>query len=387
MNSLSLKVERINDILKETINSIEINKNEITEIVEHAREEVNKIKAELSNIKKQVEKVIEEVDLLEIEEKKSKAYLANISKNFRIYTEDDIKIAYDRANEARIKLYLKREEEKNLIERRKEQELRLKSAIKVYKKAERVRKSVSVVTEYLRGNLDDIILTVDHLNKKQALGIKIIEAQEIERERLARDIHDGPAQSMANILIKAEICERLMEIDKEKSREELQNLKAIVRTTLSDLRKTIYDLRPMSLDDLGLVPTIERYIHNFTKHTGVPIEFNVIGNVINLNPAIETSLFRIVQESLNNIFKHAKATEASVNLEYSPNRLNLLIIDNGIGFDVDEVETYNNDSMGGFGLISIRERVELLGGKMEIKSNIGEGTKIIIYIMLPEEEN
>ncbi len=358
VTSLSLRVERINEILKETIHSIENNKEEITEIVEHAREDVKRIEMELSQIKKQVDKVIREVDYLEVEEKKTKAYLANVSKNFGIYTEAELKDAYDKANEARIKLYLKREEEKRLLEKRKELELRLRSAIRVFNKAEKVRKSVSVVTEYLKGNLDEIIFTVEHLNKRQALGIKIIEAQEEERQRLARDMHDGPAQSMANILIKTEICERLIDIDKEKSKEELQNLKKIVRSTLQDLRKTIYDLRPMSLDDLGLIPTMERYIHNFTKHTGIPVKFNVLGDPINLNPSIETAIFRIIQESLNNIYKHAEATEARVYLEYSPKRLNLSIIDNGIGFDVEEVEKSSTGIIGGFGLISIRERVE-----------------------------
>lgn len=386
VTSLSLRVERINEILKETIHSIENNKEEITEIVEHAREDVKRIEMELSQIKKQVDKVIREVDYLEVEEKKTKAYLANVSKNFGIYTEAELKDAYDKANEARIKLYLKREEEKRLLEKRKELELRLRSAIRVFNKAEKVRKSVSVVTEYLKGNLDEIIFTVEHLNKRQALGIKIIEAQEEERQRLARDMHDGPAQSMANILIKTEICERLIDIDKEKSKEELQNLKKIVRSTLQDLRKTIYDLRPMSLDDLGLIPTIERYIHNFTKHTGIPVKFNVLGDPINLNPSIETAIFRIIQESLNNVYKHAEATEARVYLEYSLKRLNLSIIDNGIGFDVEEVEKSSTGIIGGFGLISIRERVDLLNGKIDIKSVKGEGTRINIFIMLPEED-
>ncbi|CCQ94362.1 Histidine kinase [[Clostridium] ultunense Esp] len=381
------KVERINEILQETIYSIESSKEEITEIVEYARDDVKHIEKELFEIKERVDKVIKEVNLLEIEERKSRAYLSNVSKNFRIYTEEDLKDAYDKANECRIRLLLKREEEKRLIERRKEQEFRLKSAIEVFEKAEKVRKSVSVVTEYLKGNLDEILFTVDHLNKRQVLGIKIIEAQEEERERLARDIHDGPAQSMANILVKAEICERLMDIDRNKSREELKNLKTIVRTTLKDLRKTIYDLRPMSLDDLGLIPTLERYIYNFIDYSGIDVKLNIMGDVVNLNSAIEVAVFRIIQESLNNVFKHSKATEARITLEYSPTRLNLSIVDNGIGFNQEEVNKIGGSATGGFGLISIKERVELLEGNIEIKSWPGRGTRINIYIMLPEEES
>lgn len=387
MSNTSSKVERINEILQETIYSIENNKEEISEIVEYARDDVKQIEKDLCKIKERVEEIIKEVDKLEIEERKSRSYLSNVSKNFNIYSEKDLKQAYDRANETRIRLLLKREEEKRLIERRKEQEFRLKSAIEVYKKAERVRKSVSVATEYLKGNLDEILFTVDHLNKRQVLGIKIIEAQEEERERLARDMHDGPAQSMANILVKTEICERLMDIDIKKSKEELQNLKTIARTTLKDIRKTIYDLRPMSLDDLGLIPTLERYIYNFIDYTGIDVKLNVLGDVVNLNSTVEIAIFRIIQEALNNIFKHSKATEARIVMEYSPTRLNLSIRDNGIGFNIDKVNELGRNTTGGFGLINIRERVELLKGNLEIKSSPGKGTRINIFIKLPEEEN
>lgn len=383
----STKVGRINKILKETICSIENSKMEIIEIVEHARQDVKRIQEELDQIRKKVEKVIQEVDLLEKEEKKSRAYLSNVSKNFNIYTEDDLKRAYDRANQLRIKLLLKREEEKNLLERRREQELRLISAIDVYKKAEKVGKSVSVASEYLKGNLDEILFTVDHLNKRQVLGIKIIEAQEEERQRLARDIHDGPAQSMANILVKTEICERLMDIDKERSKKELQDLKRIVRNTLGDIRKTIYDLRPMSLDDLGLVPTLERYIYNFKENTGINVELEVIGNVISLNSAIEIAVFRIVQEALNNIQKHSQATDVKIIVEYSLTKLNLSIIDNGKGFNVEEINKIGGTTTGGFGLINMRERVELLEGNLQIKSAPGKGTRIYVYIKLPEEDD
>ncbi len=137
-------------------------------------------------------------------------------------------------------------------------------------------KSVSVASEYLQGNMDEILLTVDDLNKRQYLGIKIIEAQEEERQRLARDIHDGPAQSMANIIVKTELCERLMDIDQVRAKSELENLKVIVKDTLKDVREIIFDLRPMSLDDLGLIPTLERYIYDFSEDTGIETSLKII---------------------------------------------------------------------------------------------------------------
>lgn len=385
MGDKIISVKRINDILQNTIHSIENSKEEIVNIVDQARENVKLLEDELIQIKEKVDEIIREVDELEIEEKKRRIHLSNVNKNFHMYSQEELQEAYDLANEIRIKLFIKREEEKNIIQKRKELEVRLKSAREVLNKAEKAWKSVSVVTEYLRGNLNEIVFTVDHLSKKKTLGIKIIEAQEEEKQRLARDIHDGPAQSIANILVKAEVCERLADIDKDKFKEELNNLKDIIRMTLKDIRKTIYDLRPMSLDDLGLIPTLQRYVQKFIEYTGINVELKVFGQVSALNSSVEIAVFRIIQEALSNIYKHSKATEAIIIIEFSQKRLNLVIADNGIGFNFSE--TCNNEAeYGGYGLVNMRERVELLGGNMTIKSAPGKGTKISFYITLPEEE-
>lgn len=379
------KVGRVNNILQKTIQSIDSSKEEILEIVEYSRKECIKLEEELNEIRFRVDKVIEEVDALEIEERRSRINLSRVSKNFDINTENDIKDAYDKANELRIALLLKREEEKVLREKREEKEFNLKSAIEVYEKIEQVGKTVGVAGEFLKGNLDEIIDTVDDLNKRQLLGIKVIEAQEEERKRLARDIHDGTAQSMANILLKAELCERLMDMDQNRAKGELQNLKAIAKSTLNDVRKTIYDLRPMSLDDLGLIPTLERYIYDFNEKNWINMELNIIGKPYELEPAIEVAIFRIIQESLNNIVKHSKASNAMISIEFLADKINLVISDNGIGFDIEKLN--DNDRVNeGFGLISIRERTELLQGEFDIKSTSNSGTRLIVSIPLIEEE-
>lgn len=380
------KVVRVDKILENTIDSIDNSKDEILEIIEHARNECIRLERELKEIKEKIDMVIKEVDSLYIEEKRSRAYLAMVSKNFTTYDEEDIKYAYDKANELRVQLLLKREEEKILRERRTEKELSLKSAIEVFERIEKVGKSIKVASEYLKGNLDDIILTIDDLNKRQLFGIKVIEAQEEERQRLARDIHDGPAQSMANIVVKAELCEKLMDIDQERAEQELANLKHIAKDTLDDIRKTIYDLRPMSLDDLGLIPTLERYIYKFNEDYSINTELNVIGKTSELQPGIEVAIFRVVQESLNNIAKHSNANNANINIEFLLDKLNIIIVDDGIGFNVEMVTNTENNINNGFGLISVRERIELLDGELHIRSTPGSGTKLIIFLPLMGEE-
>lgn len=387
MKNNTPNIQRINDILQKTIGFVEDCKEEIVAIVEQARNEVKRTEQELNAIKEQVQNVAAQVDRLEIEEKKSRAYLSNVNKNFHIYSEEDFKEAYDRANKIRIQLLLKRGEEKLLIKKRREQELRLKAAINAYNRANKVWKSISVASEYLKGNLDEILSTVDHLNKKQALVIKMIEVQEEEKQKIAMDIHDGPAQSMAHLLIKAELCERLMDIDKERFRQEMANFKSLARETLKELRKTIFDLRPMSLDDLGLIATLERYIDNFIEYTGIHVDFKVVGQEYPLNKSIEISVFRMIQEALSNIRKHSKATEANVTIEFSPTRLNVSISDNGIGFNVDALTQAGDMSISGYGLANMRERAELLGGNLTIRSAPYKGTRINFYISITKGEN
>lgn len=386
MKESSIQVDKVSEILENTISSIEKSKEEIFEIVEYSSSECMSLEQELDIIREKVDKVIMEVDMLDRKERKARIFLSTVSKNFNIYDEDDIKDAYDYANKIRLDLLLKKEEEKNLRDQRNDKELRLKRAIKAYEKVESVGKSVSVATGYLKGNLDEIIFTIDDLDNRQSFGIKIIEAQEEERQKLSRDIHDGPAQSMANILIKSELCEKLMDIDEKEARKELQNLRCIAKATLKDIRKIIYDLRPMSLDDLGLIPTLERYILNFVEDTGIKIDLRVIGTAQSLEPVIEVAIFRIVQESLSNIMKHSKSSHGQITIEYSIQRLNIFIKDNGIGFEMDTDKNKSINRNYGFGLTSIRERIELLGGSFNVNTARGKGTKLNMYIPLVEGE-
>lgn len=381
-----MSIIRLNEILECTINSIKSSKDEIIGIVDHTRLECKRLEDELKILQVKVNEVITQVEKLEILDRKGRMNLSNRNKKFDVFNESSMKEAYDIANETRVQLLLKIEEEKNLREKREETEIRLKRAYEVFKKAEGLNKQISVATEYLMGNADDISETMDELTKKHYLNIKIIEVQEEERHRVARDIHDGPAQSMANLILKAELCERLLDVDKDRVKLELNNLKTVTRNSLKDVRKIIYDLRPMSLDDLGLIPTLERYISIFEEDTGISIDLKTYGSFNNIQNAIQITVFRIIQESLNNIRKHSSASSAVIVIEKSLNKLNLSITDDGVGFNLEKYMTETNPMEGGFGLVNIKERVELLNGKFQINSSINMGTKITLFIPLSKEE-
>ncbi len=383
--SISVEVKILNEVIEKTIQAIESGKKEIFEISEKARIECKEVDDELKELRGKVTEVIREVDKLEILEKNSRKRLIIVSRNFDKFTEQDIKEAYEVANDLQVRLTLRRHEEKELIKRRKNLEMRLKRSKEVVERAESLTSKVGVALGYLSGNLQGVFEQLEDIQQRQYMGIKIIKAQEVERQRVSREIHDGPAQTMANVVLKAELCDRLIDIDKDKAKQELKLLKEIVRNSLKDIRKIIYDLMPMSLDDLGLIPTIQRLVLNFENDTGAAVDFVVNENCMISDSIILLTIFRITQEALNNIKKHAKAKRVSIRLDIGKEKIYLSIIDDGIGFNVDE-KVNSIDDKNGFGLYSIKERVDLLRGKIDIESEKGKGTKIKVVIPLCDEE-
>src|SRR5690554_2736864 len=326
-------------------------------------------------IKEEINEVINDMGRQEKINKKARIKLMEVSRDFNKYKEKDIKKAYERAERTSIQIAVLREKEEQLKKRRKDLENKLINLKKNVEKAESLVSKVSVIKEFLSGEMDNIYEKYDDLQQKNNMAIRIIQAQEEERKRVARDIHDGPAQSIANLVFRVEFTQKLLNKDMEKARVELQELKNLIRHSMQDVRKIIYNLRPMSLDDLGLVPTLKRYVDNFIEQNEILIEFNVIGNRKRLPGIYEVTVFRLIQEALNNIFKHARASSGKVRLEYAKERINIFVSDDGIGFNIEEIDEEK------YGLFSMQERCNLLGGSLDIKSKKNKGT--IIKIRIP----
>ncbi|HHW48824.1 MAG TPA: sensor histidine kinase [Clostridiaceae bacterium] len=386
MSNSKIDIAKLDKIIKKTIEAIHTSKNEIYDIAESARRECKRLEEELQQLKQQVQELVETVEVLEVELAESKRKLMLVNKNFARYSQEELRQAYERADSIRIELAVKREQEQYYIKRRNDLEVRIKEAYKIVEKADNLISHVGIALGYLTGDLQEVSLKLEDIQQKQMLGLRIIKAQEDERQRVAREIHDGPAQSISNVVLKAEICEKLIDLDLEKVRVELKNLKKIARDSLQDVRRIIYNLRPMSLDDLGLVPTLQRYIMTFQEETGIAVAFKTRGLYDDIRPAVSLTIFRIVQEAISNVKKHANAQNMIVNLEFMEKHLKLHIYDDGKGFEVEDLKLRSNDVNSGFGLINMRERVELLGGDYKINSEPGKGTRINITIPLVQEE-
>ena len=209
---------------------------------------------------------------------------------------------------------------------------------------------------------------------------QIIDAQENERRRISRELHDEFGQALYAIKFNLEMIDKDLPHTTSVVRGRLEEAKSLSSQTLTTMRQLSLDLRPTMLDDLGLIPTLRWYIQNFSNRLNICSNFETIGLEEKLPPQIETAFYRIVQEALNNIAKHAQADRVEVSLMKRDSRIHASIRDNGKGFDLDKV-LHPESPERGFGLAGIQERVSLLGGQMDIQSRPGFGT--LIHVEIP----
>lgn len=215
--------------------------------------------------------------------------------------------------------------------------------------------------------------------KSQPAGMEmIIQAQEAERQRLSRQMHDGPAQALSNFILQTEIAMRLMDVDVAQAREELSSLKASAMGTFQKVRNFIFELRPMMLDDLGLVPTIKRYVDSFKEQTGMDVTLAVTGQERRFESYLEVMVFRAFQELLGNAARHSQASLVKTQLDISDSVVKVVVDDNGKGFSPEVLEKGS-----GLGLGLIRERVEMLGGSFDLSTIPGKGARITFSLPAP----
>jgi len=377
---VDVRINDIDSIIKNAISVMEQSKYQIFEIAESARQELLSLRQELERVKKETSETIDKVDELEREFRRARMRLVEVSKDFIRYKEADIKSAYEKATRIQLDLLMYREKEYYLKARRDELQQRIKTVEVSVERAETISSQINVVLEYLSGDLNQVTRILESAKNRQLIGLKIILAQEEERKRMAREIHDGPAQSLANLVLRTEIAERmLVKQEFQLVQEELMELKSQVRSGLEEIRKIIFNLRPMALDDLGLVPTLRKFVQDFEEKTKIRAVFETSGRELRMPSAMEAAVYRLVQEAFSNALKHASPTYVSLEMTFFPKRILIVIQDNGVGFDVEQTMARSKTSSH-YGLIGMHERVELLNGKIDIESARGQGTKITISI-------
>jgi len=201
-------------------------------------------------------------------------------------------------------------------------------------------------------------------------------AQEEERGRISRELHDGLGPSLAAAVNRLRVARRMIKNDPRQAEKELEEITVTLKTNIQDIRDLIHDLRPMALDQLGLTASIQQQLDRFEKQTGVRPSVGIDPDIA-LNPLSEVTVFRVLQECLGNVQKHARAVSVEVLLRRNDEGCWLSISDDGDGFD--SASSANGASQG-VGLIGMRERAELVGGSLSIDSRPGRGTCVKLTI-------
>ncbi|XAZ37735.1 two-component sensor histidine kinase DegS [Bacillus velezensis] len=383
MNKSKMDSKVLDSILMKMLKTVDGSKDEVFQIGEQSRQQYEQLVEELKQIKQQVYEVIELGDKLEVHTRHARNRLSEVSRNFHKFSEEEIRNAYEKAHKLQVELTMIQQREKQLRERRDDLERRLLGLQEIIERSESLVSQITVVLNYLNQDLRQVGLLLADAQAKQDFGLRIIEAQEEERKRVSREIHDDPAQMLANVMMRSELIERIFrDRGTEDGFQEIRNLRQNVRNALYEVRRIIYDLRPMALDDLGLIPTLRKYLYTTEEYNGkVKIHFQCIGDTENqrLAPQFEVALFRLAQEAVTNALKHSESEEITVKVEVTADFVVLIIKDNGKGFDIKDAKQKKNKS---FGLLGMKERVDLLEGTITIDSKIGLGTFIMIKVPL-----
>ncbi len=213
-------------------------------------------------------------------------------------------------------------------------------------------------------------------NECKLINYRILETQEAERNRIANDLHDSTVQNLTTLIHKTELIERFIGTDNDRAKYELSGMSDTIRVIIKEMREIIYNLRPVYISELGLWNTIRCYVDETSKRNCLQMQLNISeeAEAVKFQKVESQIIFLIIQETVNNCLKHAKASKLIINIIYEFNDIRISIKDDGIGFDIKE-----DINKGTFGLEILRERVFLISGKMEITTN-SKGTELIFII-------
>jgi len=359
----SSDIKYFNKFFTGIIEKFNANKKEVDNIVNLVREEHLETREELDKTYRNIGELTNEVEEIDIK-----------SEDLHMYLKKDIQHAHKNALEIQNKYYQLQFKAKLLKQKKDRLENRYGKLSEIGGKAENLSIQISDTISYITRNLKNIYKLINEFQNKNDVVKAIIKAQEEERKSIAREIHDGPAQAISNVVIRAEICKQLWS-DKDSLIEELDGLSETANNSLEDIRRIIFDLRPMHLDDLGLIYAVRKYCEEFEKLTGIDIDIECSGDEKRLEDMLEISIFRIIQEILNNVRKHSQADKINIQFNSTPLNISVKITDNGIGFDLEKIDYSKH-----FGIKGMCERVNLLKGVISIKSKINKGTFIFMEI-------
>lgn len=340
------------------------------ELIDNLSTEMKRVRDKLGELKLQVDQTQLVVDREQQRNNDVFTELRTVQDNIETVPRQDIRSKYDEAVEARFRLTTMRGQLEKFISTREQLE---KEQALLRDMLQRLQ-GIDMLPPASGGAAEE----GKDGNKGAMNFVRIIQAQEEERQRLARQMHDGPAQSLTNFILQAEICQRLFDRNPARAAEELDNLKTVASVTFQKVRDFIFDLRPMMLDDLGVVPTVRRYVDSFREKNDIEIKLDIFGDERRLASHREVMIFRGIQELMVLARDYANPTEISIKLDIGNTVVKIAVEDNGRGFDADAAlngeEGYQDPRVQSF--ITLKEKFDLVRGSVAITSNETDGTSV-----------
>lgn len=341
------------------------------EIIDLLSTEMNRIRRRMDEIRDQVEQMQSSVDKEQSRYSGIAMEIRNVKDNLDTVPREDIRDKYDEALDVRFRLATMRGQ--------------LEKFEANYETLEKQQELLGQVLSNMQGFefLPDEVGADSGLRGSGLDIVGIIRAQEDERERLANQMHDGPAQSLTNFILQAEICQRLFDRNPDRAAEELDNLKTNASKTFQKVREFIFDLRPMMLTDLGVAPTVRRYVESFSEKNDIETKLEIINDDRRLENYREVMIFRGIQDLMGVARDYGAPTELQIRLDMSNDPIRILVQDDGRGFDSERIfeSDIDDDSPTDADprvrlMTTLRNKFEPVGGSITVQSNETDGTTV-----------
>lgn len=258
---------------------------------------------------------------------------------------------------------------KELFAKKEEQKL-------IQSEIQRLEERKAKLHELLKQQYRSTILCEEAEEPDDDIKTKLLKTQELERNRIANDLHDSTVQNLTTLIHKTELIEHLIDIDPVRAKIELLSINDTVRNIIQEMREIIFDLRPMSISDLGLWASIRTYVDNVQQNCElqIKVEISKTAEALKLEDLVSMTIYKTLQEAVNNCIKHARASKVELSVEYDGAAIVISVKDDGIGFSLEEVSQKEK-----YGLKIMQERTNLLSGKMEINTS-KRGTELFFRI-------
>lgn len=385
--------QQLKSIMDDLVANMEDTTNKVNQFGEQTKNLLIQKELELKEIQESISNHLKEMEQLDIECSEARENLIKIS--VQTNKTKDFDISYEffyKQTEKLIALKKRRDKEfKKLFDRRDSLEKELLQCKEWTKETEHIMSTLNVSLRYLKNDVPGIN---SEIIKKEDSVVELLTRQEANLKKISRDIHDGPTQTIIFILMEIQSLKNKHLGNIDASRAKIEDIEVHIRSALSEMREIIYTLTPMSLEDLGLIPTLQNYIKTYIKPKGLLVTLNLLED---LSPSlvsppdpcslyindkyVKTNLFRIIQECLSNVIKHANATQVSIAIQEKNQVIRLAIKDNGKGFDTKEFFSRNTllTQNVHYGLCTIKERVSSMNGNYNIQSS-DKGTIVSIIL-------